>query len=132
MTVAETAKQETQNVELRNWQINCHVGKFDGTYPISAKTYYEARKRAVALFLKEFKLPGRPWEYLTTKKGAIDIQAVSLQPRKDVPVKILDVTFYQQQVDALRKLIRTGDFSQEKKKEIGTMLLTIRERLLTD
>lgn len=119
---------EEKNV--RDWMVSCKFEGYTNTYAISTATYYGARVRALKLFLKEFKIPGRPWEYVTRKKNVIDVQVASLQPRKGTGAKKeLPVTFYYQQIDILRKLIRTGDFTSTQKKVAGALLLQVRETL---
>lgn len=120
--------QEEKNV--KDWSVTCSFDGHVNTYAVSAVTFYEARVSALHLFLKEFKIPGRPWEYVTRKKNVIDVQVSSLQPRKGTGAKKeLPITFYYQQIDILRKLIRMGDFTPKQKKEAGALLLEVREAI---
>lgn len=113
----------------KNWEVTCRLDTARSVYAVSAARYYEAQIKGLRLFLEEYKIPGKPWEYLTTKKGVIEVSVALLKERKDGTRKALDVSFYYGQIDTLRRLIRTGDFRPDVKKKAGLLLLKLKDVL---
>lgn len=95
------------------------------TYPIESETHYAARMSALGLFLEEFKIPGRPVEYLTTKKGVIGIEVKSAVDRRTFSKEGPTTQFYAEQVSKLRRWVRESSFPEEKKVEATRLLLKL-------
>ena len=106
--------------------------KFNGcerTYPIEADSYYAAKIEALGLFLEEFKIPGKPFEYLTRKKGLIEITARSAVDRRTFSREGPQPQFYTEQVEKLRKWIREGSLPEKTKTKATKLLLQLGEVL---
>ena len=73
--------KEKGNV-THGWIVTCTFQSNTKSYPVVGKSFYQARVGALALFLKDFNIPGRPWEYVTSKSGLIRLEVKSLLPRK--------------------------------------------------
>jgi hypothetical protein len=85
--------KEKENVK-HGWIVTCTFQLYTKSYPVEGKSFYQARVNALALFLKEFNIPGRPWEYVTTRKGVIDYTVRSMLPRKGVTESTFSETDY--------------------------------------
>lgn len=106
--------------------------RFDGyekTYSIEAESHYDARMQALGKFLEEFKIPGRPVEFLTRKKGLIEITVRSAVDRRTFSREGPPPQFYTEQVDRLRRWIGKGDFPEVTKVKATKLLLKLGEVL---
>jgi len=99
------------------------------TYPVESETHYAARMEALGKFLEEFKIPGRPVEYLTRKKNLISIEVKSAVDRRTFTKEGPPSLFYVEQVEKLRKWIRESDFAEDKKTKATKLLLELEEVL---
>ena len=95
------------------------------TYPIESDTHYSARMEALGLFLEEFKIPGRPVEFLTTKKGLIGIEVRSAVDRRTFNKEGPTTQFYVEQVSKLRRWVRESTFPENKKVKATRLLLKL-------
>lgn len=77
--------KEKENV-TPSFIVTCSFQTYQKSYPVTAKSYYKARVTALQLFLSEFNIPGRPWEYVTTKRGVIYFTVQSMAPRKGTTI----------------------------------------------
>lgn len=106
--------------------------KYDGcekSYPIEADTHYAARIEALGKFLEDFKIPGSPVEYLTRKKGLIEITVRSAVDRRTFTREGPPASFYTEQVEKMRRWVREGDFPEEIKVKATKLLLKLGEVL---
>lgn len=103
--------------------------RFNGhekTYSIESDTHYAARVEALGRFLEEFKIPGRPIEYLTRKKGLIEIGVRAAVDRRTLNKEgPPPAQFYTEQVDRLRKGIRESTFPEKVKIRATKLLLEL-------
>ena len=103
------------------WEVTVKMDTREAVYTLTAPRYYDARKTGLEMFLRENKIPGRSWEYFSTKKGLIEVSARSLQDRRkerEAPEK----EYYLEQVEYLRKALRESKFDRDTKRK-GTQLL---------
>jgi len=110
-------------------EVTLRYGEYDKTYPIEADSYYAAKMEALGKFLEEFKIPGKPFEYLTRKKGLIEITARSSVDRRTFSREGPQPQFYTEQVERLRKWIREGDLPETTKVKATKLLLRLGEVL---
>lgn len=100
------------------------------TYSVESDTHYAARVEALGMFLEEFKIPGRPIEFLTRKKGLIEIGVRAAVDRRTLNREgPPPAQFYTEQVDRLRKWIRESNFPEEKKVKATELLLELEKVL---
>ena len=99
------------------------------TYPIEADTHYAARVEALNKFLEDFKIPGKPVEYLTIKKGLIEITVRSAIDRRTFTREGPPASFYTEQVEKMRKWVREGDLPEGTKVKATKLLLKLEEVL---
>ena len=110
------------------WEVTVKMDTKEAVYILTAPKYYDARKKGLELFLREYKIPGRPWEYFSTKKGLIEVSVRSLQDRRkerETPQK----DYYLDQVEYLRKSLRESELDSKTKGESTKLLLKLREVL---
>ena len=106
-------------------EVTLRYNGYEKTYPIEADSHYAARMEALGKFLEEFKIPGRPVEYLTKKKGLIEIQVRSSVDRRTLPKDGPSTSFYVEQVDRLRRWVREGDLPKGVKVKATKLLLEL-------
>jgi len=110
-------------------EVTLRYDGYEKMYPIEADTHYGARIEALGKFLDEFKIPGRPVEFLTKKKGLIEIEVRSAVDRRTLTKEGPIPQFYSEQVERLRGWIREGDFPEETKVKATKLLLKLGEVL---
>lgn len=111
-------------------EVTLRYNGYEKTYSIESESHYSARMEALGKFLEEFGIPGRPVEYLTRRKGLIDITVRSAVDRRTFTKEGLPpVEFYTSQVDRLRKLIRESEFPETTKVRVTKLLLRVSEVL---
>ena len=108
-------------------EVTLRYGKFEKTYPIEADSHYTARMEALTRFLEEFKIPGRPVEYLTKKKGLIEITVRSEVDRRTIPRDGPSPLFYVEQTIKFKRWVREGDLPKSKKTAAVKLLLQLEE-----
>ena len=108
-------------------EVTLRYGTVEKTYPIESDNHYSARVEALAKFLEEFKIPGRPVEYLTTKKGSIEISVKSAVDRRTIPRDGPSPLFYIEQTIRLKRWVREGDLPGSKKTKATKLLLQLEE-----
>jgi len=108
-------------------EVTLRYGEIEKTYPIESDNHYAARMEALSKFLVEFKIPGRPVEYLTTKKGQIEISVKSAIDKRTIPRDGPSPLFYSGQVVKLRRWVREGDLPRRKKTKATELLLQLEE-----
>lgn len=96
---------------------------------VSAESHYDARVQALDKFLEEFKIPGTPVEYLTEKKGIIDVSVHKALDRRSIPRVYPQTTFFVDHIERLRKQIRESELTPDKKRKVTKLLLDISEVL---
>jgi hypothetical protein len=84
------------HIQEKGWLVTCSFQKYEKTYPVTAKSYYKARVTALYLFLQEFSIPGRPWEFVTSKKGVISYTVRSTSRRKGISESTFSEDYYLQ------------------------------------
>lgn len=110
-------------------EVTLRYNGYEKSYPIEADSHYAARMEALGKFLEEFKIPGRPVEYLTRKKGLIEINVRSAVDRRTFTRDGPPTSFYTEQVGRLRKWVREGNFPDETKAKATRLLLKLGEVL---
>lgn len=91
----KTVVKEKGNV-THGWIVTCTFQSNTKSYPVEGKSFYNARVNSLALFLAEFNIPGRPWEYVTSKSGVIRLEVKSMLPRKGTTVSTFSEDYYLQ------------------------------------
>jgi len=109
--------------------VTLRYGSNEKTYQIESDTHYGARVVALGMFLEEFKIPGRPVEYVTRKKGLIEITVRSAVDRRTFGRDEAQPEFYVEQVERLRQWVREGPLSEGKKVKATELLLDLVEVL---
>lgn len=56
------------------WTVVIKRGKAEGVYKVKGPSRYTALTQGITLFLKENKLPGKPYEYLPGKTRSVDVE----------------------------------------------------------
>lgn len=111
------------------WEVTVKFGSIESVYKVTAPRYHEARIEGLTLFLRENKIPGRPWEYLSSKKGMIEVKVRSLVDKRREPRQPMSVQYYLEQIARLRKMIREDSLSPNIKKEAVRLLIKLGEVL---
>ncbi len=112
-----------------NWTVQIKLGRHVGSYSVTASKYYEAKIEALKLFLQEFKIPGKAYEFLTTKKDLVEVSVKSSEDRRMLTRETPTTDFYLSQVDMLIKSLRTGKLDRSVKKKGVGILYDLREVL---
>jgi len=116
---------------LRNVTLNFEDK--EETYQVDANTHYEARVEAIRRFLEEFKIQGRPTDYIVGRfRGLIGVTVRSAVDRRTIskPSEPSEA-FLLEQVTRLRQHVRTSTFLPEKSKSKATKLLLQLEEALS-
>lgn len=102
-------------------------GQIEKAYEITTETYYAAKTEGVKRFLDDYKIPGKPWTYLTRKgKTLMSVSVISKKlPKVEVPTPTNK--FYQEKTADFRKLVREGPLEEEIKVEATGLLLKLQE-----
>ena len=98
-----------------------------GTYDVSADRYYQAKSAAVALFLKEFQIPGKPYIFLTQRKHDLEI---TVKSKSDHRVGIRPLTtneYFMEQIDNLLTSLRTSPLKQKTITKSSSLLQKAKE-----
>lgn len=111
-----------------DWEVVVKKDTIESVYTVTAPRYYDARKQALEMFLRENRVPGRPWEYFSGVRGGIEISVRTLQDRRKERVTP-EREYYLEQVEYLRKLIRESEFDSDTKRRSTGLLLKLREVL---
>lgn len=106
-------------------EVTLRYDGYEKTYPVESETHYSARMEALGKFLEEFKIPGRPVEYLTRKKGLISIEVKSAVDRRTFSKDGPPTLFYTEQVEKLRRWVRESSFPEKKKTQATKLLLEL-------
>jgi hypothetical protein len=103
------------------------------TYEKDTNTHYEARVEAIKDFLEEFKIPGKPTDYIVGRfKGLIGVTVRSAVDRRTLPkTNEPSRTYVYEQVTRLRQYVRTSTFLTDKSKSKATKLLLQLEEVLS-
>ena len=111
-----------------DWEVIVRMDGAEETYSVEADRYYEARMLGIAQFLEDHQVPGTPTEFLSRKKGLIEVSARSrIDRRRRVPGDTFE--FYLEQVDKLRAWVRRSSLPAEVKRTVSSLLLQAREEL---
>lgn len=62
-----------EQVGLLKWTVTVKMDSTEGVYEVEALRYYDAKVKGLTKFLDENNIPGRPYEYLSTKSGLVEI-----------------------------------------------------------
>lgn len=101
---------------------------FEGTektYKVDKDTHYSARVTALEMFLDEFKIQGRPVDYISGRlKGLISITVRSaVDNRTGERNTEPDSAFLLDQTNRLRRHVRTSPSLSEDRKSTATQLI---------
>ncbi len=113
-----------------DWEVTIRMGSSIGSYTVTAPKYYEAKIKGLSLFLVEFRIPGRPYEFLTSKKNLVEVGVRALEDRRRGAKEAPRLNFYLDQVDTLGKLIRLSELNREAKTKSIGLLYDLREVLV--
>lgn len=113
--------------------VTCSFEGQEETYQVDTGTHYEARVEALGKFLEEFKITGKPTDYMVGRlRGLIGVTVRSTVDRRtlarnDGP----NQAFILDQVSRLRQHVRTSSFLTDKSKTKATRLLLQLEEVVS-
>jgi hypothetical protein len=90
---------------MGEWEVTIRMDGSKGVYKVVADRYYDVKSRALAQFVQEFKIPIKPYQFLTTKKHLVDISTRTLHDRRVGVRDVSPIEFYIQGIEDLRKAI---------------------------
>lgn len=112
------------------WEVTIKYDTKEKTYPISADRDYGARIAAVEMFLEEYMLPGAAVEYVSgRKKGTFEIMVRAAVDGRRISRYGPSTEFFSEQIGKMRKWVREGGFTEEKKVKATRLLLELEEVL---
>ena len=131
--VMETQEVETES-EAKNrppklWTVDVALGPYQGVYKVSASRYYDAKSRALEMFLEEFKVPGKPYEYLSTKRLLVSIEVKSETDRRTGTKAVVDSKALVGQLGNLKDLVNWSDIPVAKRNLVKQRLSAIEAEL---
>lgn len=114
-------------------EVTLRFQDIEKTYTIEADSHYLARVAALDRFLEEYKIPGRPVDYITgSRKGLIEMAVKSAVDRRTLGRGYEpEESFYTDQVEKLRRYVRESRLVPEDKKVEATKLLLELEEVLS-
>jgi len=108
-------------------------GEHTKTYQVDTDTHYAARAEALKQFLEEFKYPGRPVDYIGgRRKGLINISVKTAIDRRTLErPNTDDGQYFLEQIERLRKYVRTSEILKDRNRAKATELLLKLEEVLS-
>ena len=107
------------------WRVVVKFGNRESEYTVTADGYYDAKIGGLSRFLEENKIPGRPWEFLSSKKGLFEVSARGGVDKRALPKVPVTVQYYLEQVVKLKKMIRKGGLDSDAKREAVRLLMKL-------
>ena len=113
--------------------VRLSVGELDKTYEIESYSHYEARVEALKQFLTEFKIPGRPVDYIMGKRRGV----ITISVKSELDRRLRDDTYkndgeyFHDQIEVLKSQVRIADKLPDKSKTKATKLLLELEEVLS-
>ncbi len=105
------------------WVVTCKMGNLETTYdPIEAGRYYDARIKGLSRFLIDNRIPGRPWEYLSKKRGIIEVIVRTKEDSRKEPRRTYELDYFLEQSDKLKEQIRDSPLDTSVKRESVKLL----------
>jgi len=92
-----------------DWEVTVQMNGMGSSYLVTAPKYYEAKVKGLSRFLEEYQIPGRPYEFLTSKRELVQVKVKALEDRRRGTREAPGLTFYLDQVESLKKFIRTSE-----------------------
>ena len=111
------------------YKVSVKYGNLGAEYTVSASGYYDARVKGLTLFLEENRLPGAPWEYLSVKRGVIEVSANASVDGRKTPEQPVSVPYYLEQVTKLKGIVRKNGLDEDTKREVVGLLIKLEEVL---
>ena len=113
-----------------DWVVTCKMNGLEATYdPIVADRYYDARVKGINQFLIENRIPGRPWEYISKKRGVIEVTVRTKEDSRKDPRRTYELDYFLEQAGKLKDQIRDSTLSTTVKRESVKLLRNLREVL---
>ena len=94
-----------------DWEVTVALNSHSKTYSISADKYYQAKVTGLANYMSEFSIPGRPYTFLHSKKGLLNISVKCLVDSRTVS-KVVTREFYLDQIESLKKSLRVSNLGE--------------------
>ena len=120
--MAVEVNTEIEEVQGLPWTVTVKMDGKEGTYPVQAVSRVTAKLRAIDLFLQEFRIPGKAWQFLRKKKHLIEVTTKCLVDGRVVK-PLSAVSFYIDQVQKLRNLVRQSRLDDSSKRELTRHLI---------
>jgi len=114
-------------------EVTLNFESTEKTYQVDTNTHYEARVEALSRFLEDYKIQGRPVDYIVGRFKGI----IGMTVRSSVDKRTLSKNsepgeaFVLEQVERLRRHVRTSTFLSDKSKSKATKLLLQLEEVLS-
>jgi len=68
------------------WIVTVRLADLEGQFPVEATTSYSAKAKALSRFLREYGIPGRPYEFLSgEKRHLVELNCKSEEDRRTIP-----------------------------------------------
>lgn len=110
-----------------DWTVTVRKGDLSGIYEVSAERYYQAKVAGITLFLKENKIPGKPYIYLTSKKNELEVEVKTKVDRRVGERPMSSNEYFMEQIDNLLTSIRTSNLVDTCKDEASKFLQRAKE-----
>lgn len=107
------------------WTVTVSRGSIEKTYEVTEDRYYAAKIEGIRQFLDENKIPGKPWEYISRRRGVLGV-VVEAQTGSSKP-STPTTQFYQEKVLDFRRLVREGPLNEDTKLKASDLLLQLQE-----
>ena len=111
---------------MLEWVVTCKMNGLERVYDITADRYYGAKIKAVSQFLVENRIPGRPWEYLSGKRGLIEVSVQSKNDSRKEPRRTYELDYFLEQAVRLKEQVRDSKLSDATKKDAVRLLRNLR------
>lgn len=110
-----------------DWTVIVKKDSLSGTYEVSAERYYQAKVAGITLFLKENKIPGKPYLYLTAKKNELEVEVRTKVDRRVGERPLSSNEYFMEQIDNLLTSIRTSTLGDKCKDTASEFLQRAKE-----
>jgi len=109
-----------------DWIVTVRKDDIEKSYEVTEDRYYSAKVEGISRFLDETKTPGRPWEYISRKRGILEVVVKEKVPTTKVSTSPT-IQFYQEKTVEFRKLVREGPLDEDTKLKASGLLLQLQE-----
>lgn len=110
------------------YTVTCKLGNTESIYDVDAPGHYRAKIKALARFLVDHKIPGRPWEYLTShRRGMIGVSVQSKDDSRRKPRPGFELDYFLEQADKLKEQVRDSTLTDDQRKTVVKLLRDLRK-----